>query len=67
MPAAEYVERQITITVVITVEEPALLLPMQRIIRGIEIENDLRGRLLCASRKTSTNRLSTAAGSELTL
>ena len=42
MPAAEDVERQVAVAVVVAVEEPAFLLPVQRIIGGIEIERDLR-------------------------
>ena len=40
MPPAEDIERQIAVTVVITVEEPTLLMAMQRIVSGIEVEND---------------------------
>ncbi len=39
--AAEYVERQIAVAVVIPVEELPLLLAMQRIVRRIEVQNDL--------------------------
>ena len=45
MPAAEHVERQIAVAVVIAVEEPALLVAVQRIVGGIEVEDDLRRRL----------------------
>ena len=41
MTAAEHVERQIAVAIVIAVEEPPLLLAVQRIVRRIEIENDL--------------------------
>ena len=44
MPAAEDVERQIAEAVVIAVEEPPLLMAMQRIVSGVEIERDLRRR-----------------------
>src|SRR6478609_3276340 len=44
MPAAEDVERQVAIAVIIAVEEPSFLMPMQRIIGGVEIERDLAGR-----------------------
>jgi hypothetical protein len=40
MAAAEHVERQVAVAVVITVEEPPLLLAVQRIIGRIEVEND---------------------------
>ena len=41
MPAAEDVERQIAVAVVIAVEEAPLLMPVQRIVGGVEIEDDL--------------------------
>ena len=61
MPAAEHIERQIAVAVVIAVEEPALLMAMQRVLGGVEVENDLFGGFACASRKRSTNSI--AAGS----
>ena len=45
MPAAEDIERQVAVTVVVAVEEPALLVAVQRIVGGVEVENDLLGRL----------------------
>src|SRR5918994_322008 len=42
--AAEHIERQIAVAVVVAVEEAALLMPVQRVIRGVEVENDLLGR-----------------------
>jgi hypothetical protein len=44
MPAAEHVERQIAVAVVVTVEEPAFLAAVERIVGGVEVENDLLGR-----------------------
>ena len=44
MPAAEHVQRQIAIAVVIAVKEAAFLVAMQRIIRGVEVQDDLFGR-----------------------
>ena len=41
MPAAEHVKRQIAVAVVIAVEKAALLMPVQRIVGGVEIEDDL--------------------------
>src|SRR5437870_8181854 len=41
MPPTEHVERQIAVTVVVTVEEPSLLISVQRIIGRIKIEDDL--------------------------
>ena len=46
MPAAEHVQRQIAVAVIVAVEEAALLVTMQRIIGGIEIEDDPFRRLL---------------------
>src|SRR5215475_11872626 len=46
MPSAEYIERQVAVAVVITVEEPSLLLPMHRIVSRIKIKNNLVRRLL---------------------
>ena len=43
--AAEDVERQVAVAVVIAVEEPAFLLAVQRIVRGIQVEDDLPRRL----------------------
>jgi hypothetical protein len=39
--AAEDVERQIAIVPVVTVKEPPLLVPLQRIVRGVQIQNNL--------------------------
>jgi hypothetical protein len=41
MTPAENIKRQITVAVVISVEEPSLLLTMHRIIGRVEVENDL--------------------------
>jgi hypothetical protein len=41
MPAAEHVERQIAVAVVIAVEETPFLMPVQRVVGGVEIEGDL--------------------------
>src|SRR3984893_4440649 len=41
MPAAEDVERQVAVAVVITVEEALLLMPVQGVVSGVEIEDDL--------------------------
>ena len=45
MPTAENVQRQIAVAVVIAVEVPALLIAIDRIIRGIEIDHDAPGPL----------------------
>jgi len=44
MAATENVERQVTIPVVIAVEEAAFLVAMQRVVGGVEVEDDLLGR-----------------------
>jgi hypothetical protein len=46
VPTAEDVQRQVTIAVIIAVEEPTFLVPVQRIVGGIQIENDLLRRAL---------------------
>jgi hypothetical protein len=49
MPAAEDVERQIAVAVVITVEKAPLLIAVQWVVGGVEVENDLRRRMLVRS------------------
>ncbi len=46
VPTAEDVERQVAIALVIAMEEPPLLPAVQRIIRGIQIKDDLTGRFV---------------------
>ena len=46
MATAEHIERQIAVAIVIAVEEPTLLLAVQRIVGRIQVENDLPGRPL---------------------
>src|SRR5689334_2517299 len=41
MTTAEHVKRQVAEAVVITMKKSALLMPVQRIIRGVEVEDDL--------------------------
>src|SRR5689334_16581979 len=41
MTATEDVQRQIAVTVIVAVEEPAFLVAVQRIVGGVEIEDDL--------------------------
>jgi hypothetical protein len=65
--AAEDVERQIAVAVIIAKKEPALLMAVQRVIGGIQIEKICFGNLPCASRNSSTSRASIAAGSWLIL
>ena len=46
VPPAEHVERQVAVAVVVAVEEAAFLVAVQRVVGGIEVENDLLGRRL---------------------
>src|SRR5271163_1070544 len=46
MRAAEDVQRQIAIAIIVTVKEPTLLMPVQRVVGGIEVEDDLLRRML---------------------
>jgi hypothetical protein len=41
MPPAEDVERQIAVAIIIAMEELAFLIAMQRVVGGIEVEDDL--------------------------
>ena len=41
---AEDVQRQVAVAAVVTVEEPALLLAVHRIVGGVQVEDDLGGR-----------------------
>ena len=43
MAAAEHVQEKIAVAVVIAVEEPAFLMAVQRVVGGVEVENDLLG------------------------
>ena len=62
----EDVERQIAVAVVIAVEEAAFLMPVQRVVRRIEVENDLlRSPPMCLQNR-STNNVSIIAASWLT-
>ena len=54
--AAEHVQRQVAVAIVIAVEEAAFLMAVQRSISGVEIKDDRARRRLCASRKRSTNK-----------
>ena len=63
MPAAEDVERQVAVAVVIAVEEAPFLVPMQRIVGGIEIEDDLPRRPDMGIEKQIDEQASIAGGS----
>ena len=44
MAAAEHIQRQVAVAIVIAVEEPAFLMAVQRVVGGVEVEDDLLGR-----------------------
>jgi len=46
MPAAEDVERQVAVAIIVTMEEAPLLVPVHRIVSGVEIEHDFTRRRL---------------------
>ena len=51
MPAAEHVERQVAVAVVIAVKEPAFLVAVQRVVGRVEVEHDLARRFLMGVEK----------------
>src|SRR6185369_12433790 len=60
--AAEHVKRQVAEAVVIAVEEPALLVAVQRIVGGVEVEDDLlRGAAMCVEKQIDEQRLDAGA------
>ena len=44
MPAAEHVKRQVAVAIIVAVEEAAFLMAVQRVVGGVEVEDDLLGR-----------------------
>ena len=46
MPAAEHVERQVAVRIIIAVEEPAFLFAVERDVGVVEIQHDLARRAL---------------------
>ena len=46
MPAAEYIERQVAVAVIVAVKEAAFLIAVQRVIGCVQIEHDLARRSL---------------------
>src|ERR1700756_524027 len=51
MPPTKDIQRQIAVTVVIAVEEASLLMPVQRVVGGVEVECNLRRRLVVGIEK----------------
>jgi hypothetical protein len=43
--AGEDVQRQVTVVIVVAVKEAALLIPVQRDVRGVDVQHDLLGSL----------------------
>ena len=62
MATAEHIERQIAVAIVIAVEVPPLLLAVQRIIRRIQVENDLSGRARMRLQKQVDQQIPIATG-----
>ena len=46
LAAAEHVQRQVAVAVIVAIEEPAFLVAVQRVVGGVEIEDDLARRCL---------------------
>jgi hypothetical protein len=67
VPAAEEVERQVAVAVIITMEKAAFLVAMQWIIGGVQIKNDLFRCLLVGVEEEVNEQASTAAASWLIL
>ena len=69
MAAAEHIKRQVAVAVVIAVEEATLLMAVQRVVGGVEIEDDLLGRAAIglAEKTKSTSSASIIAPSWLIL
>ena len=67
VPPAEHVERQIAVGVVVAVEEAALLMPVQRIVGRVEVEDDLPGRPLVRLEEQRRPDASIAAASQAIL
>ena len=58
MAATEHIERQVAVAAIVAVVEPALLIAMDEIVGGIEIEYDLLGRLrMCLEEDIDQKRL----------
>jgi hypothetical protein len=62
-PAAKHIERQVVVAVVVAVKEPAFLMAVQRVVGGVEVEDDLFGRPSVRFKEQGDNRASIAAGS----
>jgi hypothetical protein len=58
VPAAEDVERQVAVGVVVAVKEPTLLVPVQRHVGGVQVKDDLpRGRAVRVEEQVYEQRL----------
>ena len=67
MAAAEHVEWQVAVAVVIAVEEAALLVPVQRIVSGVDVEDDLLRRAAMGLKEQVNQSVSIIAPSWLIL
>ena len=67
MAAAENVKRQVAVAVVIAVEEAALLMAMQRVVGGVDVEDDLLRRAAMGFKNRSMSKVSIIAPSWLIL
>ena len=57
MPAAEHIEQQIAVAVVVAVKEAAFLIAVQRIVGGVEVEHDPARRFLMRVEKQVDKQL----------
>ena len=62
MAAVKNIKRQITVTAIIAMEKAAFLAAMQRIIGGVDIEDNALGRELPPFSGPITNRIVSATG-----
>jgi hypothetical protein len=63
MPAAEHVKRKVAVAIIVAVEEAAFLMAVERVVRGVEVEDHLLGWTVLRLQEQVTNGASIAAGS----
>jgi hypothetical protein len=63
MPATEDIQREIAVAIVIAVEEAPLLVPVQRVVGGVQIENNLLRRAPVRLEEQIDNSASIVCGS----
>ena len=59
--AAEHIQRQIAIAVVVAVKEPSLLLAVQRVVGGVKVQDQQPGAFLVVRRKDCTKNSSSSS------